>query len=74
MKRFRPLLLATLVASVLLTTPAFATHDSGQGKSRDHPGSDPPPIATAPEPSTAVLFGSGLGLLYLRMRRRRQSP
>lgn len=62
---------ALVAAVVLISSAAFAGHDQGLGKSQDGKHNTPS-IATAPEPATFALFGSGLALLYFGARRRKR--
>lgn len=62
-------LISAVVLALGLAAPLLAEHDQGQGKSQD--GKHGAPIATASEPLTAILFGTGLGLISLERWRRR---
>ena len=81
MKKFRPFLLALIVAVIPATLeaavplPIHATHDNGQGKSQD--GSDHEALgstAVAPEPETYLLFLIGLAVLGMWFRLSGRSP
>lgn len=61
-------LLASAALLVVLAAPALATHDSGLGKSQDHPTD----VMVATEPATGLLFLAGAGLAAWRIRKRKK--
>ena len=65
-------LITFLLFTLLFLPAAHATHDSGLGKSNDQNPEDPyNAIATAPEPRSLLLLGSGLVIARLVNRRTR---